>query len=59
MGLVGMIYVKFIEMGRFWTWITFNIPLMWEFDNYLTKKMLKRLKRKYIKNQNKYDKKNT
>lgn len=46
-------------MGRFWTWITFNIPLMWEFDNYLTKKMLKRLKRKYIKNQNKYDKKNT
>ena len=36
-------------MGRLWQWVIFNIPLMWELDGYLTKRMLRRLKKKYNK----------
>ena len=38
------------KMSRLWEWIIFNIPLMWELDGYLTKRMLRRLKKKYNKN---------
>ena len=37
-------------MSGLWTWIVFNIPLMWELDGYLKKRMLRRLKKKYNKN---------
>ena len=37
-------------ISKIWTWITFNIPFMWELDGFLKKQMLKRLKRKYNKN---------
>lgn len=36
-------------ISKVWTWITFNIPFMWELDGYMRKRTLKRLKRKYIK----------
>ena len=41
-------------MSRLWTWIIFNVPLMWELDGYLTKRMLRRLKKKYDKNKDEH-----
>ena len=37
-------------MSRLWIWMMFNIPLMWELDGYLTKRTLRRLKRRYNRN---------
>jgi hypothetical protein len=37
-------------ISKIWTWITFNIPFMWELDTYMTQRMLIRMKRKYNKN---------
>ena len=37
-------------MSKLWTWMTFYIPFMWEVDEYMTKRILKKIKRKYNKN---------
>jgi len=29
-------------ISKVWTWITFNIPFMWELDGYMRKRKLKR-----------------
>tara|TARA_Y100000034_G_scaffold132756_1_gene196515 strand:- start:134 stop:253 length:120 start_codon:yes stop_codon:yes gene_type:complete len=34
-------------MSKLWTWMTFYIPFMWELDEYLKKRMLKKIKRKH------------
>tara|TARA_R110000824_G_scaffold299032_1_gene487188 strand:- start:245 stop:382 length:138 start_codon:yes stop_codon:yes gene_type:complete len=36
-------------ISKVWTWITFNIPFMWELDGFLKKQMLKRIKKKMKK----------
>ena len=36
-------------ISKIWTWITFNIPFMWELDGFLKKHMLKRIKKKMKK----------
>ncbi len=36
-------------ISKIWTWITFNIPFMWELDGLCKKQMLKRIKKKMKK----------
>lgn len=42
-------------LTRFYYWCTFNIPYMWEYDVWRTRRLLKRLNKQYQRN---YRKKN-